>query len=186
MKQCNRLVLAVSKLLEVAYWLATAAAVVGLIGCFAAKDFFTSHLPVGTELTIGSLELAVFTSDGTYPIAAAVLLSITAILSFTLMAMIFRNVYLSLKTSDGKTWFATGKTPFQSDVTRMVREIGIFYLAITVIAMVMAVLARLILGHDFVELHVNLQGIITGIIILCLSQVFSLGTSLQKDVDGLL
>ena len=43
-----------------------------------------------------------------------------------LMAMVFRNVYLIFKTAEGKTWFSKGATPFQPDIVRMVREIGIF------------------------------------------------------------
>lgn len=62
------------------------------------------------------------------------------------MAMVFRNVYLIFRTAKGKTWFAKGDTPFQKDIVRMVREIGIFYLAVPIVSLLMSVVAVLVLG----------------------------------------
>ena len=79
-----------------------------------------------------------------------------------------------------------GATPFQHDITRMVREIGIFYISVPVIGLIMSVIARMVIGYETAEISMSLSGLISGILILCLSQVFSYGMELQKDVDGLL
>ena len=100
--------------------------------------------------------------------------------------MIFRNVYLILKTAQGKTWFSKGDTPFQKDIVRMLREIGIFLLSSCAVDLFWSIGLRMILGVDQVELSVGLTRIILGMMVLCLSQFFDYGAHLQEDVDGLL
>lgn len=118
--------------------------------------------------------------------AAAALFAAGALFIFSLMAMVFRNVYLIFKTAKRKTWFSKGDTPFQKDITRMVREIGIFYISIPVVGLVMSVISRLALGAEFAEVNTSIEGVVTGILLLCLSQVFAYGAQLEGDVDGLL
>lgn len=109
-----------------------------------------------------------------------------AVLILCLMAMVFRNIYLILKTARGQTKFSKGATPFQEDVTRMIREIGIFYLAAVVVGLACSVLAVLILGPETTETSLNLSNVMVGLLMLCLSQAFADGTKLRQDVDGLL
>lgn len=68
----------------------------------------------------------------------------------------------------------------------MMREIGIFAIAVPVIGLTMSTIARLVLGVDHVETSVNMSGIFMGIIVLCLTQFFVHGSELEEDVDGLL
>ena len=102
------------------------------------------------------------------------------------MAMCARNVHLIFKTSEGKTWFSKGETPFQPDNIRMVREIGIFLIAIPVVQLIMSIIARIALGPDMVESGLGMQSIFTGVVVLALSRYFAYGMQLQNDVDGLL
>ena len=95
------------------------------------------------------------------------------------MAMVFRNLYLIIKKSEGTT-------PFQKDNVRMLREIGIFTIAIPVIGFVMSVIARLAIGYEVAEISNSMDGFIMGIIVLCLTQFFAHGVELENDVDGLL
>ena len=69
---------------------------------------------------------------------------------------------------------------------RMVREIGIFLIAIPAVQLVMSIVARIALGPDTVESGLNMAGVFTGLVVLALSQYFAYGTQLQSDVDGLL
>lgn len=99
-----------------------------------------------------------------------------------LLAMIFRNVYLILKTAKGKTWFAKGKTPFQKDIVRMLREIGIFFIAITVLDLILNIIVRALGGEAG---GVDWMSVFTGLVFICISQFFNYGLGLEKDLDGL-
>ena len=108
-----------------------------------------------------------------------VLFAIGAVIIFSLVAMIFRNLYLIIKKSEGTT-------PFQKDNVRMMREIGIFSIGIPVIGLIMNIIARLVLGPEAAEMSNSMEGFVMGIIVLCLTQFFAHGVELEKDVDGLL
>ena len=106
-------------------------------------------------------------------------------LTLALMGMCARNVHLIFKTSEGLTSFSRGKTPFQPDNIRMVREIGIFLIAIPVVQLIMSIVARIALGPDVVESSLNTVNLFTGLVVLALSQYFAYGMQLEQDVDGL-
>ena len=103
---------------------------------------------------------------------------------YGLLAMIFRNVNLIVETAEGGTWFSKGKTPFQDDNIRMVREIGIFCIAIFFIGWIGTIIATLI--YDNVETGNSLFVLIIGIIVICLSKMFEYGKELQDAEDGLI
>lgn len=92
--------------------------------------------------------------------------------------MIFRNVYLIVKNSVD--------TPFKADNVRMIREIGIFSIAIPIIGLIISIITRIVLGHEMIEMSVDLDGFVMGILVLFLTQIFKRGIELQNDVDGLL
>ena len=69
---------------------------------------------------------------------------------------------------------------------RRLRGIGILSIAIPVVGIVMSTAIRLILGADAVESSLHFDGLIMGIIVLCLTQFFIYGATLERDVDGLL
>lgn len=68
----------------------------------------------------------------------------------------------------------------------MAREIGLFYLAVPTAGLAAVNLARVVLGPERCEASVQPGGIFTGLVVLCLAQVFSYGVQLQSDVDGLI
>ena len=190
-KKLNLLALIVSKFLEILHWLAAALMLCLLALCLAAPNWLSGLLAQGAqrfgrELTTYGFTLTVAGADGRVNLAAVALFTVGAISILSLMAMVFRNVYLIFRTAKGKTWFAKGDTPFQKDIVRMVREIGIFYLAVPIVSLLMSVVAVLVLGADAAEPSVNFEGVVTGILLLCLSQVFAYGAQLERDVDGLL
>ena len=104
---------------------------------------------------------------------------IYGIFSCAAFGMIFRNINLILKTARGKTWFSTGETPFQKDITRMIREIGIFLLLLTAIGFIISFFTTFVNG-------INLLYIVIGVLMLCLSSFFSYGEQLQQENDGLI
>ena len=69
---------------------------------------------------------------------------------------------------------------------RMMKEIGIFSIAVPVIGLVMSVVIRLVVGAEAAEISVSQSGFFMGVIVLCLTQFFIHGAQLEEDVEGLL
>ena len=183
MKHVNTVTKIIAKILEVCHWVATGF-MVAIAICSQAAPQWLGHLmnpdtiPEGT-VSIYGFEVVLTDAAGELSTKALLLAAISGFLLCALVAMIFRNIYLIIRKSEGTT-------PFQKDNIRMVREIGIFSIAIPVIGLIMSIIARLVLGVAATESSVNLSGFIMGIIILSLTQVFAYGVELEKDVDGLL
>jgi len=68
----------------------------------------------------------------------------------------------------------------------MLKEIGIFSISIPIVGLMMSIVCRLVLGVDVVETSVNVYGFTMGMVVFCLTQFFSHGVELEKDVDGIL
>ncbi len=188
MKSVNRAAIILTKILEVLHWFAAAVMAFVLIASAASANWLEEILQkgsgtLGDSLTTYGFEMNVVYSDGKINMTAILLFSICAVIILSLMAMVFRNVNLILKTTLGKTKFSKGQTPFQKDNTRMVREIGIFFISVPIVSFVMSVIARAVLGVDNVEISVDFQNLIIGIIVLCLSQSFAYGNELQEQAD---
>lgn len=188
MKSVNRAAIILTKILEVLHWFTAAVMAFVLIASAASANWLEEILQkgsgtLGDSLATYGFEMNVLYSDGKINMTAILLFSICAVIILSLMAMVFRNVNLILKTTLGKTKFSKGQTPFQKDNTRMVREIGIFFISVPVISFVMSVIVRAVLGVDNAEISVDFQNLIIGIIVLCLSQSFAYGNALQDQAD---
>lgn len=184
MKTVNKIVKIVAKILEIAHWVGAALLTAAAICTAAAPQalgFFVNMSAVEKQGEISSygFEVSLLNAAGEVNMTTLRMFAIGAILIFILVAMIFRNIYLIIKKSENTT-------PFQKDNVRMVREIGIFSIAIPVIALIMSIIIRLVVGVEAIETSVNLDGFVMGLIILSLTQVFAYGADLEKDVDGLL
>ena len=103
---------------------------------------------------------------------------------YGLLGMIFRNVNLIVRTAQGGTWFSKGETPFQDDVVRMVREIGIFCIGIFLVGLVGTSIIEFI--AEDVEADNSILMLVIGIIMICLSKMFEYGKELQDAEDGLI
>ena len=190
MKKLNRAVIIISKIVEVFMWVGSGlSAVIALLATIHKADlirYFTDATP-GTDLLFsGDFALRALNAEGQPVLAAFVIFFITIALTLALMGMCARNVHLIFKTSEGRTRFSKGATPFQPDNIRMVREIGILLTAIPVVQLIMSIVARIVLGPDTVESSLNTVNLFTGLVMLALSQYFAYGMQLQSDVDGLL
>ena len=104
---------------------------------------------------------------------------------YGLMAMIVRNINLIVRTAEGGTWFSQGSTPFQEDNVRMIREIGIFCIAITIVGFIGTMVAQLVAGTD-IETSSTLLPLIIGVVVIFLSKIFEYGKGLQEAEDGLI
>lgn len=185
MQKLNKTGKVITKILEVFHWIGAVGMAVAAV-CIGIASHAVSGFEslVSGNFSSGELEVYGFRIDspivnGELKVGAFVVFCIGAALIFVLMAMIFRNLYLIFKKSENST-------PFQKDNVRMMREIGIFAIAIPVIGFIMSIILRIVGGVDFVEISIDMGGISMGIIILCFSQFFAHGVELEEDVDGLL
>lgn len=188
MKALTKAATVFSKLFEVAYWIGAVSFAVGLV-LFLLDPYVAGEWVFGMEaeeeLAVQGFSLVVTGPDAQVIRPAMVIFLITGAVCMDFMAFVFRNVNLILRTTQGETRFSEGRTPFQKDNVRMVREIGIFFLAIVVVELVMSIIAVCVVGPEVAEVSVGMESLVVGILMLCLSQVFALGMEMQKDVDGL-
>ncbi|MCH5211888.1 MAG: DUF2975 domain-containing protein [Oscillospiraceae bacterium] len=184
MKELNKVVKIIAKVLEIVHWVAAGLMVAAAI-CSTTASQYLGHfidmnaLETEAEASVYGFEVALRNSAGELNTKAFMLFAIGAVILYALVAMIFRNIYLIIKKSESET-------PFSKDNIRMLKEIGIFSIAIPVIGLIMSTIIRLVVGVDAIEISVKMYGFVMGIIILCLTQFFAYGAKLEKDVDGLL
>lgn len=175
----------VTKIVEVTHWvgvvLMTMATIFALTNPKWVKYFvgIDAKECCGAELNVYGFEIIAPVKNGSFDMNILFLFGIGAIIILTLMAMVYRNLNLIIKKAENST-------PFQADNIRMLKEIGIFAIAIPIVGVIMSIVCRLVFGVDTVETSVNVYGFSMGIIVLCLTQFFVHGAELEKDVDGLL
>ena len=185
MKNLNTLGKVITKILEVFHWVGTGLMAAATICSVAAPGWvkyfvsFDAKECCGANLEIYGFEVNAPVVSGSVDMTSFLVFGIGAVIILAVMAMIFRNLHLIFKKSENTT-------PFQKDNIRMMREIGIFAIAIPVIGFVMSIIVRLVTGVETAEISIDTAGIFMGIIVLCLTQFFVHGTELEKDVDGLL
>lgn len=176
-----------AKIMEVIHWVLCVALLVGVV-LFAVKDWVptVSGIEPGATANIMGYSVQVVSDDGILIDAAVYNVLIGGIIVAALTAMVFRDIYLICRFTQGASVHAKGAVPFQPDNVRMVREIGIFSIAIPVVQLICSVVARLTVGADLEVVSFTYMGIVFGVAMLCLSQVFAYGMQLQRDADGLI
>lgn len=185
MKGINKLAIIATKILEVFHWVGTGLIAAATVCSAVAPQWvgyfvgFDAKECCGAELGVYGFEVVAPVTNGNVDMTAFMLFGIGAVIILALMAMVFRNLNLIFKKSENAT-------PFQKDNIRMMKEIGIFSIAVPVIGFIMSIIVRLVIGVDAAEISINQGGIFMGIIVLCLTQYFIHGANLEKDVDGLL
>lgn len=183
-----RLTLILAKIAEVLHWcLAGIMFILGIVAITQPKVLTSwsgnPMLQGETNLSCYGFEAAVINADGAVQSGAVIFFAFGSVIVLSLMAMIFRNVYLILKTAKGKTWFAKGNTPFQKNIVRMFREIGIFFIGVSVMTLISEIVVNFTGGE--LSSGFNYLSCFIGLVFLCISEFFNYGTRLEKDLDGL-
>lgn len=194
MKNINKITMVVAKVIEIIHWIGVFCSSILFIFSIVAKDKLVSIIEnqisiYDAELSTYGFDVTVVTSTGEINMISVTLFCVGAIIILSLMAMVFRNIYLIIKTLRGENKFTEITTPFQKDIIRMLKEIGIFSISIPVVSLILSIIicALSILNSiDGTEITVNLQGFIIGLISFSLTNIFTYGAELEKDVDGLL
>ena len=109
-------------------------------------------------------------------------------IAFALVALIFRNLDIILHTISGRYEKAESTSPFQKDVVKRVKKIGILSIAIPVFSFALTAIVYVVslINGTPVDVSVSLEGVVIGLVCLCLTQIFSYGAQLEEEVDGLL
>ena len=175
----------VTKIVEVFQWVGSGLMLAATVCALVNPDWvgyfigYDAKECCGSDLSVYGFEIQAAVTNGQIDMTALFLFGIGATLILALMAMIFRNLHLIIKKSEGTT-------PFQPDNVRMFREVGIFSIAVPVVGFVMSVIARIFIGVEVAEIANSFEGFVIGIVVLCMTQFFAHGIELENDVDGLL
>ena len=188
MSKLNKAVTIIAKIAEVFMWIGAAFSVV-ITGLVVTNNqhlmgFFTDAADQSV-LATGGFSIMTEGLTSNQLTAAFIVFFITLLITCVLLALVFRNIHLIFDTAAGKTKFSVGETPFQPEIIRMVREIGIFCIAIPIIELLMSIIGTVAIGSDAAEISVTFGGIFIGLVVLCLSQFFTYGAQLQQETDGL-
>ena len=167
-----------ARFFEVMCWIGEAGMWVFLLAVLFGGDTVSNALAQGFDdgsITITGFNINVIAADGSLIKGALIMAIVFGIVSMVMAAMICRNIRLIFMK----------ETPFCEDNIRMVREIGIFSIAIPVVGLILSVIAGLVFGQDTTEVNVDTINIFFGLVVLSLSQFFKYGAQLENEVDGL-
>lgn len=184
MKSISKIAAILTKIIEVVHWVA-AALMTGIgVCCVAAPQWLQYLMSVDAlkeerEIAVYGFEVTAANAAGEINHTTLLLFAIGAVLIYLFMAMIFRNLNLIIKKAESST-------PFQPDNIRMLKEIGIFSIAIPVVGLILSIITHLVIGADAAEISVNMYGFAMGVVVLCLTQYFIHGAELEQTVEGLL
>lgn len=188
-KGLNRTLSVISKIMEIVHWIGAALGVL-LFGISLADNEFVAEIVAedGANFTSYGFDVNALTQTGDVSYFAVSMFFIGITITFVLMALIFRNLDIILNTIAGKNKKAESTSPFQKDVVRRVREIGIFSIAMPAVGLVIKTIINIVcaINGSFIEASVSLDGVVVGLVCLCLTQIFTYGAKLEEEVDGLL
>lgn len=185
-KKVQKVLMVIAKVLEVFHLLGAVGMVVLLVLGASGSELLQKLFDQSSNgfMTFNSLELGLYDAAGNLMPSAVVVGAISGLFACLLGFMVFRNLYLILKTTMGKTKFSKGETPFQKDNVRMVREIGYFCIAMPLVNLLICVIAGIVTKN--LEMSVNFSSVLMGIVALSLSQYFSYGEKLESEVEGMI
>jgi len=185
MKNTNKIGKVITKIIEVFHWVGAALLTAATVCSLAAPQWVDRFIGLdakeccGAPINVYGFEVIAPVTNGKVDMTTLFLFGIGGVIILALMAMVFRNLHLIFKNS-------IESTPFNKDNIRMMKEIGIFSIAVPVIGLIMSVIIRIVTGVETAEISIDMSGILMGIIVLCLTQHFIHGAELEEDVDGLL
>jgi len=187
MSKLNKFAKVGIKIVEIVHWAMVVAGFILLATCFVAPNTILELLSrIQNELRIYSFTVELLGLINESGLTLIKISCVALILMCGLMAMIARNVYLIFMAMEGRNKNMQETGPFQKDVARMVREIGIFFLCMPVVGFLLSIAIRLVMGPEIADLSIDFGNIVIGIVVLCLSEIFMYGQGLQEEVDGLL
>ncbi len=188
----NKTLSVISKITEIIHWIGAGISALMIFISIIDKNFITEcTIEEGADFLLFDaygFDVNALTQTGDINHFAVTMAFVGIMITFILMALVFRNLDIILTTIMGKNQDAESTSPFQKDVVRRVREIGIFSIAIPVVGFVITTIitAVSLINGNSVEVSTAWDGVVVGLVCLCLTQIFSYGAQLEEEVDGLL
>ena len=181
MKALNKVTRILARILEIAHIVGVCIFAVMLVCCIFAPNLAEKMIagdPTGEDVVYG-FHFTLTNASGAIDRASLTVFAVAGVILLGLMALVFRNVYRIIKTSEGGS-------PFRPDVIVMLRRIGYYAIAVPVVGLVMSIVGRLAVGPEFAETSVDFGGVFMGLLVLWLTQAFTHGAKLEQDSEGLI
>ena len=176
------------RVFEVLYWCAAAFSIVlTALLAFAPEQLMrfygVAEQPEGEMLfsQIVSYNYAgsfTVTAAGSFDTGLQVIMTAASIVTAVLMALVFRKIGQVIRLS-------RGSTPFQKPVVDRVRQVGWLFIAAPLVTVCASLLTYVMCWPSY-SFQVDVSGIVTGALILGLTQIFAYGVKLEDDMEGLL
>ncbi|MBQ7134060.1 MAG: DUF2975 domain-containing protein [Ruminococcus sp.] len=185
----NKTLSIISKIMEIVHWIGTGLGAIMIFVSIFNKEFVSDFiLEEGAELNAYGFNIYALTQTGEVNYFAVIMAFVGMMITCALMALVFRNLDIILTTIRGSYIHAKSSSPFQKDIVRRVREIGIFAIAMPIVGFIITIITTGISLANGIEseVSVSLEGVIIGLVCLCLTQIFTYGAQLEEEVDGLL
>ncbi len=179
MKVINKIATIIFKILQVSHWVATVLMAVATVSSLVAPQMVTNFVEFEVkdysraELNVYGFEVDALVTNGDVDMTAFFLFGIGATIVLELMAMIFGKLYLIFKRAENDT-------PFQKDNIGLMKEIGIFSIAILVVEFIMSIIIRFVISTDIAEASVSIGSIVVCIIVFGLTRYFANENNLRK------
>ena len=175
-----------ARIFEVIMWIGAAAMALSFLLGIAAPGAVAEAVDAGAAerkltmvMTPGALgRMDITGPDGTLRLGLYLLYTAAGAAELALTASVFRRIWQIIRMS----W---GSTPFQRPVVKKVRQIGWLFIAAPLVTVAVSLAGFVSFWPEY-SFVVDVSGIITGVIVLALSQIFAYGVKLEDDVEGLL
>lgn len=176
---------ALIKLVEILQWILSLIGVIALganliFGGRINADILGIH---GSMISHG-YTLNLVSEDGVVNMGALNFVIFVAILTCSLTAVIYHNIYLVLQSARRKEDPEETITPFTDLNVKRIKRIGCLCILIPGLEYVLGVIASWMIGKSVIEANLNATGFIMGLVIFSIAYVFEYGVRLQKDVDS--
>ena len=177
------------RVFEMLHWLAAAFCLVMCIAMLAAPDWWmglygVASEPAGEVLSTKMVSwnysggFGMATVSGGFDLGMEIVMGVASMVTAILSALVFRKIGQVIRMS-------RETTPFQKPVVDRVRQVGWLFIVIPVMTVVTTLMADIFFWPQY-SFQVDVSNIVTGVIILGLTQIFAYGVKLEDDMEGLL
>lgn len=176
----------VVRVLEALHWFGAALCLFMAVSLTLAPDwFFSLYEPEGEIMSfqmvqygfMGGLNMVITGQTG-LDAGLQALMAVGSAVTSVLGALTFCRLGQVIK-------ICHGSTPFQEPVVDRVRRIGWLVVANPLVTVAVSLLSY-VMSWPRYSFQIDVSGIIMGVIILAMSQIFAYGVKLEDDVEGLL
>ena len=149
----------------------------GLYGVPEAVEGETLYTSMTSLNYLGNFSVVAVGVDD-FNVGFQIMMMAASVVTAVLSALVFRKIGQVIKMS-------RESTPFQKPVVDRVRQVGWLFIAIPLVTVAVTLLADVIFWPSY-SFTVDVSDIVTGVIILGLTQIFAYGVKLEDDMEGLL